>query len=101
MNKYDIKDYIKSDVIRYRGKFTVKNFLGLFVFNKGFRVTFCFRMAQSQAFGNRVALIMGFYPSFSRLEKLHHMGHAQKSINWTIFIQLLRQDLRYDCDYKN
>ncbi|WP_257229704.1 transposase [Leuconostoc sp. DB-1] len=26
---------------------------------------------------------------------------AQKSINWTIFIQLLRQHLRYDCDYKN
>ncbi|MFL2090050.1 hypothetical protein ACEN4H_09135 [Leuconostoc mesenteroides] len=55
MNKYDIKDYIKSDVIRYRGKFTVKNFLGLFVFNRGFRVTFWFRMSQSQAFGNRVA----------------------------------------------
>ncbi|WP_273752382.1 hypothetical protein [Leuconostoc mesenteroides] len=55
MNKYDIKDYIKFDVIRYRGKFTVKNFLGLFVFNRGFRVTFWFRMSQSQAFGNRVA----------------------------------------------
>ena len=27
--------------------------------------------------------------------------NAQKSINWTIFIQLLRQHLRYDCDYKN
>lgn len=54
MNKYGIKDYIKSDVIRYRGKFTVKNFLVLFAFNKGFRVTFWFRMAQSQAFGNRV-----------------------------------------------
>ena len=26
---------------------------------------------------------------------------ARKSINWTIFIQLLRQHLRYDCDYKN
>ena len=26
---------------------------------------------------------------------------AQKSINWTIFIQLIRQHLRYDCDYKN
>ena len=26
---------------------------------------------------------------------------AQKSINWTIFIQLLRQHLKYDCDYKN
>ncbi|WP_155275064.1 hypothetical protein [Leuconostoc mesenteroides] len=26
---------------------------------------------------------------------------AQKSINWTIFIQLLRQHLRYDFDYKN
>ena len=26
---------------------------------------------------------------------------AQKSINWTIFIQLLRQHLRYDWDYKN
>ncbi|SOC30292.1 hypothetical protein LGAA44_490005 [Leuconostoc gasicomitatum] len=26
---------------------------------------------------------------------------AQKSINWTIFIQLLRQYLRYDFDYKN
>lgn len=54
MNKYGIKNYIKSDVIRYRGKFTVKNFLGLFAFNTGFRVTFWFRMAQSQAFGNRV-----------------------------------------------
>jgi mannose/fructose-specific phosphotransferase system component IIA len=29
------------------------------------------------------------------------IGLAQKSINWTIFIQLLRQHLRYDCDYKN
>ncbi|MCX7579921.1 IS110 family transposase, partial [Leuconostoc falkenbergense] len=28
-------------------------------------------------------------------------SYAQKSINWTIFIQLLRQYLRYDCDYKN
>lgn len=54
MNKYGIKNYIRSDVIRYRGKFTVKNFLGLFAFNTGFRVTFWFRMAQSQAFGNRV-----------------------------------------------
>ena len=26
---------------------------------------------------------------------------AQKSINWTIFIQLIRRHLRYDCDYKN
>ncbi|WP_338752820.1 hypothetical protein [Leuconostoc mesenteroides] len=26
---------------------------------------------------------------------------AQKSINWTIFIQLIRQHLRYDCYYKN
>lgn len=26
---------------------------------------------------------------------------AHKSINWTIFIQLIRRHLRYDCDYKN
>ncbi len=26
---------------------------------------------------------------------------AQKSINWTVFIQLIRRHLRYDCDYKN
>ena len=26
---------------------------------------------------------------------------AQKSINWTIFIQLIRRHLRYDRDYKN
>ncbi|MFK8262647.1 recombinase family protein [Leuconostoc mesenteroides] len=33
--------------------------------------------------------------------KVFAKQHAQKSINWTIFIQLLRQHLRYDCDYKN
>ena len=27
--------------------------------------------------------------------------NAQKSINWTIFIQLIRPHLKYDCDYKN
>ena len=26
---------------------------------------------------------------------------AQKSINWTIFVQLIRRHLRYDWDYKN
>ncbi|KDA46942.1 hypothetical protein L964_078 [Leuconostoc pseudomesenteroides 1159] len=26
---------------------------------------------------------------------------AQKSINWTIFIQLIKQHLRYDYYYKN
>ncbi|GDZ83418.1 hypothetical protein LCIT_06600 [Leuconostoc citreum] len=26
---------------------------------------------------------------------------AQKSIKWTIFIQLLRRHLRCDCNYKN
>ena len=26
---------------------------------------------------------------------------AQKSINWTIFIQLIRRHLKYDCNYKN
>ncbi len=26
---------------------------------------------------------------------------AQESINWTIFIQLIRRHWKYDCDYKN
>ncbi|GEK60997.1 hypothetical protein LCI01_06330 [Leuconostoc citreum] len=26
---------------------------------------------------------------------------AQRSINWTIFIQLVMRHLRYNCDYKN
>ena len=33
--------------------------------------------------------------------KENSVAGAQKSINWTIFIQLLRQHLRYDFDYKN
>jgi len=32
---------------------------------------------------------------------IHDTYTAQKSINWTIFIQLIRRHLRYDCDYKN
>lgn len=35
------------------------------------------------------------------VQKQMSIRFAQKSINWTIFIQLLRQHLRYDCDYKN
>ncbi len=43
-----------------------------------------------------VQAAIGWYINFYNRNRI-----AQKSINWTIFIQLLRQHLRYDCDYKN
>ena len=48
--------------------------------------------------------LKNFIVSIVGQKKFILFGHsygAQKSINWTIFIQLLRQHLRYDCDYKN
>ncbi|WP_259680628.1 hypothetical protein [Leuconostoc mesenteroides] len=39
--------------------------------------------------------------AYTRSHNANRDGIAQKSINWTIFIQLIRRHLRYDCDYKN
>ncbi|WP_260163211.1 hypothetical protein [Leuconostoc mesenteroides] len=50
-------------------------------------------------------LVQDLYEQIKQVERLVELfcscHCAQESINWTIFIQLIRRHLIYDCDYKN
>lgn len=54
-------EYIKSDLYRYTGKVTFKNFLRYYFFNRGFKFCFWLRLAAKKGFLGKISFPISYY----------------------------------------